>query len=1028
MPAVARNGPEYFEVEKPAVDLLCQHFGYDYADGTSAEFAAERESPSEVILAHRLTQKLREINVDLSDAAVASAVEALRRPQATNLLDANRELHGLVSRWIVVEDRTGDRTVNRSVRFIDYDDPDRNDFLLVEQLPVKGFGPVPKRLDLVLFVNGIPLVVIECKEPGLRHGISDAIKDLTEYQHERKGVTQLFAPAHFLIALKGDDARYGTVGTELKDFAPWPEPWPMTRDGLFQSLGRNPTAQDVLLAGLLARNHLLDHVRNFVVFDERPTGTVKKVARYQQFQAVNLALERLRRQRRRGPGADQGGVIWHTQGSGKSLTMLWLAVKLRRERVLENPTVVIVTDRRDLDEQIHKTFLACGFPNPVRAERSAPRLEKAGNGPRRPSKDLRTLLSGSGGETVMTTVQKFRDDFSGPGRRHRLAPTGANVVALVDEAHRSEYGLFAATMRRWLPQAAFVAFTGTPLLKRQRSTVRVFGDYIHRYTMAQSIRDGATVPILYEARLADLHVWGKKIDPMFEAEFGDLTREQRRQIQRQYAQERDIGEAADRIATIALDILEHYQTVIEPNGFKAQVAACSQLAAARYFRALDGFPHLHGRVALLISEPPRDEERLVELWQRFRDEKKFTDPFKYGPVEQVAILVVVDKYLTGFDAPVEQALYLDKRLQDHGLLQAIARVNRTHTTPAGVEKTYGLVVDYWGIAEKLDRALAVFAKEDVDPVSVWSRRDGEDAYQSLKQRRHEVFALFDRRLRVGQELDEWVEYLAPEDARAAFDKASRSFAQALDQLLPDPRGLDFLVDAKWLEDIRRKARRDFYAEDLAVTAASVKVRQLIDRHVQVRDVVQILEPVPVLSARFVEEVERLRSLGAKAERLLHALEAHATEHLAEDPATYETLRQRLRRLIDERRAARLGEVEAYQRLLAEREKLLAAQQPGDEFAGRAPNVRPLVGVLERELDSPDDGPAADRARLIELAEQLLAALEEETVLDWTRKEDVQRTMRRHVKRLLRASGVAEDRVEPATAAVMELARHRLARR
>lgn len=1045
----SRSGPEFFDVQRPGSELLRSVFGYTVLDGQSPDFAKERDRTSEVILVERLARKLQEINGPLTDTQVRTAIDTLRRPKATSLLEANEELHNLLSRWITVEETLPDgRTVGRSVRYIDFENPANNEFLVVEEFGVKGLA-YERRLDLVLFINGIPIVAIECKAPDDKAGIKLAIDQLGQYQREADGIPQLFASILFTVATKGMDARYGTIDTPAKYFAEWKDPWPMTRDELFAKLGRNPTVQDVLFAGLFAPANLLEHLRNFVVYEGRGGRKVKKVARYQQFQAVNLAYQRALEATVAGKKEERGGVVWHTQGSGKSLTMLWLAVKLRRAKELNNPMLLVVTDRRDLDKQITQTFIACGFPNPIHAARSKPKPKETalppplGKKPKKPKDpdDSRTLLSSSKGQTIMTTVQKFRDDYDREKRRskHPVLSEAENIFVLVDEAHRSQYDIFAAAMEKALPNACRMAFTGTPLIQGKKSTTRVFGSYIHKYTMAQSERDGATVPIKYEARMPVLAVWGNKIDPIFEAEFADLTPEQREKIKNQHMQEIDIALAENRIEQIAFDIYEHYTKTIEPNGFKAQVVACSQRAAARYYHALDKYEHLAGRVILLISDPKRGEADLLALKEKFVNEDELVRSFVEDPLDRVAIMIVVDKYLTGFDAPIEQVMYLDKRLQDHGLLQAIARVNRPcsvqkqdldpatgEPTTVTIDKEYGLVVDYWGIAERLDKALAVFAKEDVDPATVWTQRDGESAVADLRQKQREVFGLFDPKL-TREALDPWVESLAPEDQRAAFERASRAFMKALDQLLPDKRALAFLDDAKWLEDVRRKVRRDYYVEDLAVTAASAKVRKLIDQHVKTEEIVQLLPPVPILSERFAEEVSKLTSGKAKTERMIHAIRKEITEKLPENPAMYESVQKRLERIIDERRQARISEVEAYKQLVIEYEKLKAEAKQSDEWAGKSRHARPFFNLLDSKLDSLPNGDGQARSERKRLSEDLVELLEREAVIDWVDKEDVQRAMRRSIKRRLREADISPDRIEEVTASVMDLARARLIR-
>jgi len=997
MPSNNEKGPEYREVQRPAWELLRDHFEYDYADGESTEFAAERDSDTDPLLVGRLSKKLRDINEGLTDEGVRQAIAALRQPLASTLIDANETCHRLLGRWVTVEEMQHGKPVGRSVRYIDFDNPENNEFLVVEEFTVKG-PRYTRRLDLVVFVNGIPIVAVECKRPDDDRGIEHAVRDLLVYQEADKGVVRLFHTVQLCMALKRADARYGTVCTPLRRYAEWKTVYPQTKFDLERKVGRTPTKQDFLLAGMLSKENLLDMIRNFVVFDREGGKLVKKVARYQQFEAVNEAVKRIVDPQSDLPLKDRGGVVWHTQGSGKSLSMLWLGLKLRRQKVLDNPTLLIVTDRRDLDRQITQTFSNCGFENPVRASRVS---------------HLRRLLNGPPGQTVMTTVQKFRDEVDiQKGSRHPILSDADNVFTLIDEAHRSEYGQFAAHMMRALPNSCRLAFTGTPIDKTQAT----FGSYIHKYTMPQSVEDGATVPILYESRLPELAVWGKRIDPLFDAEFAHLTKEQREKVKQQQVTERKIAEATDRIEMVAADIAEHYKANFEPDGFKAQVAACSQKAAGMYFQELS--KHLPGRVALLISDPSDKDSELWELKKPFDDEEAVIDQFKEEGVDKLAIIVVMNKYLTGFDAPIERVLYLDRRLTDHNLLQAIARVNRPLPEK---DKQWGLIVDYWGVSGFLDKALEVFS-QDVAVEDVLHKRDDESVYQALKQRHADVFSMFPKDLD-RSDIEPWILALEKEDVRAIFHARHRAFYKALEQLLPDPRALTFLQDFAWLRRVRREAATHYQTEDTELPDCSEKVRELIDRHVKGEEVKLLLEPVPIMSDRFSEEVKKLKDPRAKASRMEHAIQRTITVKLHEDPVFYESVRERLERIIVERRDQRIDDAQEFKLLMAVRDDIKQGHSEDADSLGIKKEAFPFYGLLKKHVA--EDANSGAAAKLAELSEAVFDALKHEAVIDWSQKEDVQREMRRKIKRQLRLADFPTKDVEAVTSELMDLARVRL---
>lgn len=997
------HGPEYAEVQQPAIRLLCDHLGYQYADGRDPAFNAARASEAEPLLVDRLEAALRRINPGLSDDGVRQAITALRLPPAAGLVDANETCYRLLSRWATIEEFQARTAVGRSVRFIDFDSPDylkNNEFLVVEEMSVRG-PRWTRRLDLAIFINGIPVVAVECKEPGDPHGIEHAVNDLLLYQKPDDGIARFFHTVQLCIALKRSDARYGTVATPLSRYAEWKSVYPFSQHEWQRRLERDPSTQDKLLAGMLSKDNLLDLVRNFIVFDRQGGRLIKKLARYQQFEAVNEAIRRITC-----PPADlqgkqlreRGGIIWHTQGSGKSLSMLWLGLKLRRARTLANPTLLIVTDRRDLDRQISQTFKNCGFENPIRAQRVM---------------HLRRLLNGPAGQTVMTTVQKFRDDVDiHRGSRHPVLSNADNVIVLVDEAHRTEYGQFNAHLRRALPNACLLAFTGTPIAKTELS----FGPYIHKYRMPESIADHATVPILYESRLPELAVWGKRIDPLFEAEFGHLTDEQREKLKQQEVIERRVAEAPDRIEMIAADIAQHYKANFEADGFKAQVAACSQRAAGTYYQEL--CKYFPGRVALLISDPPGKDSELWKLKEPFADEEAVIEQFKNEGVDKLAIIVVMNKYLTGFDAEIERVLYLDKPLKEHNLLQAIARVNRPLPEK---DKQWGLIVDYWGVSGFLDKALASFS-DDIQPEQVMVRRDAEEALQVLKQRRADVLAIFPKDLDRGN-IEPWLLALDSEDIRAIFQARYRAFYKALEQLLPDPRALTYLGDFAWLRRVRREMLTYYSTEDTELADCSPRVRDLIHRHVKGEQVTPLLEPIEILSDHFSREIAKLQSPRAKASRMEHAIGRTITVRLHEDPVFYESVKERLQRIIQDRRDQRIDDAQEFKLLMGVRDHVVAGQRHHAKSLGIADEAVPFYGLLTQHLKEPAE--QGDKARLADLAEAILDDLKQEAVIDWVAKEDVQREMRRKVKRQLRLAGVSGDSLEALTASIMDLARVRL---
>ena len=1087
--------------ETPAVALL-QSLGYTFVPPEDLE--RERASLKEAVLTGRLAAALKRLNPWLSDTNVARAVKAVTQVPAAGLAEANQALHTSLTYGIALEQDRGDGRKSHTVRFLDFDDPGRNEWIVTRQYRVLGSKKhvVP---DVVAFVNGLPLAVVECKSPTIGDAWkAEAVKQLRRYQEagtrwKDQGAPRLFEAAQILIGACGERAVYGTVGTPERFFLEWKEPYSLSVKQLGRKLGRAPTPQDVLLYGLLEPRNLLDVVRNFVVFEVEGGRTVRKLARYKQFVAVNEAMRRIRTARK--PGA-RGGIVWHTQGSGKSLTMLWLALKLRRDESQRQPAIVIVTDRTKLDRQIAGVFTACGFPNPERAASV---------------RSLRRLLEHPTGRTVITTIQKFQElagaggiggtggsggavgagrateraaDHPAPptaaasgrnarrssadqttarpppppvaatasGRSARQSPAerttahptlseAANVFVLVDEAHRTQYRSLAANMRRALPNACFLGFTGTPIDKQDRSTLRTFGPYIDTYTIEQAVRDGATVPIFYESRLPELRIIGQTIDRVFDRVFAERTDEERAAIRRRYATEQAIAGAPRRIEAICLDLIDHFTRYIAPNRFKAQVVAASRHDAVTFKETLDRLNAPES--AVIMSAGHNDEERLAR-WHRGREQQdRLIGRFKDRD-DPLSILVVCDMLLTGFDAPVEQVMYLDAPLREHGLLQAIARVNR----PCGAEKTYGLVVDYRGVSTRLQEALAVFSTTDVrgaltpnvdelprlesrhaaamrfflppagersaigrpaadrsaidrsaidrpaagQPAADRSAIDRPVADRSAADRPATDRPVADRsaadrpaidrsainrpgadRPAIGRsaidrpvtdrpaidrsaadrsvtdqpgadtnDLDACVRVLEPEDVRAGFDLAFRRFSRSMDMLLPDPRALAYRGDLQWLGKIRGAARARYRDERLDLSGCGEKVRTLIAGAVAADGIEILAREVRLFSPEFEEKIDALGTDDAKASEMEHAIRHEINVRVEENPAFYQSLREKLEAIIEERRLERLDAARQLSLLDGLREEM-QGERTLAQGVGLGARGFAIYGLLERRL-------------------------------------------------------------------------------
>ncbi|MEC2072482.1 type I restriction endonuclease subunit R [Alkalihalophilus marmarensis] len=960
-------------VEDRLIEQL-QGMGYEYLHGPALD--VERETASDVILRARLLGAIERLNPWISEENSRKVMRSILHIEATNLMEANEAFYEMLVNYISVQQDLGKGKKNQTVKLIDFDDPDNNEYLVVDQFSITNArGTI--RPDLMVFVNGLPLVVIECKSPmlNIHEQIGQGVKQLRRYQEEQE---RLFHYNQFMVATSNDRARVGTIGAKAQHYGLWKDPYPLKT----AEIGDNPTPQDILVAGVFTKENLLDLIQNFIVFEPEGGRVIKKLARYQQFRAVRKSIDRIIHAKN---PQDRGGVVWHTQGSGKSLTMLYLAVKLRRLKQLQNPTLVLVTDRKDLDEQITNTFKRCGFPNPQQAKGVI---------------QLKELLTQGPGSTIMTLVQKFQEDKE-TGAYPELSPS-ENIFVMVDESHRSQYKGLAMNMRTAMPNACYLGFTGTPIDKEDKSTTATFGSYIDKYTIEQAVDDGATVPIFYEARMTNLHVQGETLDQLFDRKFREYDEETREEIKKKYANEQAIIESPKRVEQIALDIIEHYETHIEPNGFKAQIVAVTREAAALYKTKLDELSDYES--VLIISSGHNDKEHLKQYHLSNDQEKDYIRRFKKPLAEdRLAFIIVCDKLLTGFDAPIEQVMYLDRPLKEHNLLQAIARTNRTYD-----KKDYGLIVDYYGVSRFLEQALGIFTKSDVQG----ALKPIDSEIPRLQSRHRAAMNYFDYINR--SNADACVQVLEPEDIRNEFETAFKRFAQSMDMVMPNPKAQPFVDDLKFLGKVRQMAKSRYREEGMDITECGEKVRQLIAEHLHASSVEVLHEPIDILSSKFEERMEETKSDEAKASEMEHAIRHEIKIKMEENPVYYSSLREKLEELIQSRRANQMEIVDLVEALRDMVNDMRTTTQKGEEH-GLTREQYPFFQMLESEL--PDEDPELVK----DLTHILTDIIESQKVLEWTAKDDVKREMRKLIKRQLRTSTVPKHAIESLTQKLMDLA-------
>ncbi len=971
--------------EEPTIKQL-EKLGYEYIEPSKLDI--ERESRSNVILEERLKNVILKLNPWIDENNLKKALRRIITIVATSTIEANEKIHHDLVHYFSLEQDLGSGKKGQTVRLIDFESPENNEFIVTNQFKVNG--PQENIIaDVVVFVNGIPLAVIECKSPTVTNPMESAITQLNRYQNPKIGAPRLFRANLLLVAACGQAAVCASIEAGYRHFKAWKDPYPMTITELEEKIGRKPNPQEILIAGIFPKKNFLDLLQNFVVFQPVGGKMTKKLGRYQQYRAVNKGLNRILATKK---PEDRGGVVWHTQGSGKSLTMLWLAVKLRREKQFENPTIVVVTDRIDLDKQISNTFRDCGFPNPKRVESIA---------------KLKDLLSRGHGQTLLTTVQKFQsenDDNYFP-----LLSEEENIFVMVDEAHRTQYKNLATNMRTALPNATYLGFTGTPIDKNDRSTKRTFGDYIDTYTIKESVQDEMTVPIYYEGRLPKLRVDGEDLDELFERVFKDYSEKEKAKIKKKYVTEQAIAGAPKRIEKICLDILKHYEEHIAPDGFKAQIVTINRRSAVTYKETLD---RLNGpESAVIMSAGHNDPEEMRKHHTTKAEQARLIDRF-LKPIEEdsLAILIVCDMLLTGFDAPIEQVMYLDKPLREHTLLQAIARVNRVYA-----EKKNGLIVDYYGISQHLEDALEIFDEKDIENAMLPLLHT---ELPKLEQRHRIVMRFFDKVDK--RDLEACLSVIEPLDERTEFDLSFKKFSESMNMIMPNPAANSYRKDLRWLGKIRDAARVRFRDDELNLAGCGAKVRKLIEEHILADGVEQLLTPMSIIDEQFSEHVASLRSDAARASEMEHAIRHHITVKLKENPAFYESLREKLEAIIEQRKLERLVVAEVIKKLRGIINEIETVEQKASSL-GLSETQFAFHESIRKELG------ALKASELKKLSIEIVDELDKLAVVDWIQKGDIQRRMRRRIKRKLREIECPAESIESLTLNLVDLARERMRR-
>jgi type I restriction enzyme R subunit len=946
--------------QHPALELL-QKLGYTYLSPNEAIKLRDNNN-SNVLLEPILRQQLSEINsiqVSTTKTALFSAqniengIEALRNvPMDEGFISGSEYVYNLLTMGKALEQSIDGDRKSFTLNYIDWKHPEQNVFHVTEEFAVTRTGMTETyRPDIVLFVNGIPLCIIECKRPDVKDSLEQAISQHLRNQQE-DGIRSLYIYSALLLAINTQSGSYATTGTSAKFWSKWREQFTdKIAEQQYQqqlneivnvpfSIHRTPAEQDAYLYNLCRPERLMDLLYNFTIYD----AGVKKIARYQQYFVIKQVMERIR------PiegGKRRGGVIWHTQGSGKSLTMVMLAQAIILDKSIKNPKIALVTDRTDLDRQITKTFVKCDVA-----------VKNATTGSK-----LTELLENKSDAVITTVINKFESAV----KRIKQPLTDPNIFVLVDEGHRSQYGEMSIKMQKTLPNACFIAMTGTPLMKKEKSTAARFGGIILPvYTVDQAVKDKAVVPILYEGRIVPQIVHEDVIDNYFDKVSEPFTEYQRADMKKKFSRADQLSQAEQRIYRIAWDISEHFRDSWQGTGFKAQLVCPKKIVAIKYKNFLDEIGMVTSEVLITSLDNREGEDsafgetpQIVKaFWKKMMDEhgtaKKYEtnliNRFQYGDTPE--IIIVVDKLLTGFDEPRNTVMYLDRSLKEHKLLQTIARVNRVADG-----KEFGYVIDYYGVLQELNNSLTLYSEYDPEDLnSVFT--DVSEEISNLPQRHSELWDIF-KGLIQKRDLEAYGEFLRHEDIRQQFYERLTAFASCLKIALSSlefHKNTDESLINRYKEDLTmflklRQAVQLRYSDRIDFKKYKVQLQKLIDTHVESSEVKILANLVDIFDKeKFDAEVEKVAGKAAKADTIASRTARHITENMDTDPAFYKKFSALLKETIAAYEQGRINETEYLKQVMQHKEAVMfrADSEIPAEIAGNN-TARAYYGICKETM-------------------------------------------------------------------------------
>nr|WP_054549549.1 HsdR family type I site-specific deoxyribonuclease [Lysinibacillus sphaericus] len=906
---------EYNHVEKPFLEQL-KTLGWNEKENEVIELKMQqdpsesyRNSFSEVVLLPKLRIALKKINTFLTDGQVEEVVRKITSFDKNNLIENNQRVLELLLENTTVAKNEITGELSPTVRYIDFDNVENNIFTVISQFKVQVTGTEHHIIpDIVLFINGLPVVIVEAKSSKVKEPIPEAIDQLLRYSEQRdakgEGNQQLFYYNQFLITTCRTEAKFGTITTHIeKHFYRWTDPYPRTLNDIEHGQS-SPNDQQRLVAGMLDHRNLLDIIRIFTIFKVDDKGKrIKVVGRYQQFRAVKLAVKRLEEGKNK---YERGGIIWHTQGSGKSLTMMFLVREMKLSLKLQSWKIVFITDRTQLEEQLAETGQSIGFTIKV-AEHINPKTDSSG-------KSLKELLSNDNSDLVMAMIHKFQEkDLEELFPELNRSP---NILVMTDEAHRSQYSLLAANLDKALPEATSIGFTGTPTEKTEKK----YKDYIDKYSMKQAIDDGVTLEIIYEGFTHNAVIEDKKgMDDKFTDVFSEYNLTERLQILGFGSRDAYL-DAKETINEKAKSMVNHLVEHIFSGGFKAQVVANSREAAVRYKKAIDEalkekILELELNNPMLVNiELLRKVESAVVISSKHNDKphlkayaggkyhkesiKRFKLPFEQeddGVNGNVGIIIVNNMLLTGFDAPVEQVLYLDRVITDHNLLQTIARVNRVG--PEGKDKAF--VVDYVGVGHHLKRALDKYSEKEQQEIIGCLTDDSAELSELVQAHKAILDFLKNNGLIDLTDSDAFFDLFYDEDIRFEYIKLYRELTKHFNNVMPRKEALDYFNNWKNFTAINELAQSHFRDERFSMKGIPPKLRAIADEFLKSQGIEQKVAPISIMSDEFEKNVKNRRRTKTKAAEVEHAIRHYIDINIDEDPELFASFSESLSEILEE---------------------------------------------------------------------------------------------------------------------------------